>query len=226
MTEAELVEQIRSVDVRAPESLHRSIDAMIAAKPVRGGARSGDGAARSFGLAPRLAAVGAIAAVVAALALAVGLSGGSSKLSLRDASALTLRGATAAPPAESSSKHRELTASVDGVSFPYWGEHFGWRSTGSRTDTVDGRTVTTVFYANHRGQRVGYAIVAGSAPTQTSGGVVSMRDGTPYRLLTVNGVAVVTWMRNGRLCVVSGRGVSGERLLALASWDDHRSVTS
>ena len=52
-----------------------------------------------------------------------------------------------------------------------------------------------------------------------SGGVVSMRDGTAYRLLTVNGVAVVTWLRDGRLCVVSGRGVSGDRLLALASWD-------
>jgi hypothetical protein len=229
-TEAELVEQIRSIDVRAPESLHRRVDAMIAAKSAHGGTRdatrSGDRGARSFGLAPRLAAVGAIAAVVVALALAVGLSGGSSTLSVRDASAVTLRGATAPPPAESTANRRELTASVDGVSFPYWGGHFGWRSTGSRTDTVDGRTVTTVFYANHRGQRVGYAIAAGSAPAQMSGGVVSMRDGTPYRLLTVNGVAVVTWMRSGRLCVVSGRGVSGDRLLALASWDDHRSVAS
>ncbi len=229
-TEAELVEQIRSIDVRAPESLHRRIDAMIAAKPARGGARGtartaggSAGETRSFGLAPRLAAVGAIAAVVIALALAVGLSGGSSTLSVHDAAALTLRGATAPAPAESGSNHRELTASVDGVSFPYWGGHFGWRSTGSRTDTVDGRAVTTVFYANRRGQRVGYSIVAGSAPSQSSGGVVSMRDGTPYRLLTVNGVAVVTWMREGRLCVVSGRGVNGGRLLALASWDDHRS---
>ncbi|HEX3434532.1 MAG TPA: hypothetical protein VHT25_10775 [Solirubrobacteraceae bacterium] len=229
-TEAELVEQIRSIDVRAPESLHRRIDAMIAAKPARGGARdatrSRDGGARPFGLAPRLAAVGAIAAVVLALALAVGLSGGSSTLSVHDASAVTLRAATAAPPAESTSNRRELTASVDGLSFPYWGGHFGWRSTGTRTDTIDGRAVTTVFYANRRGERVGYAIAAGSSPAQVSGGVVAMRDGTPYRLLTVNGVAVVTWMRDGHLCVVSGRHVSGDRLLALASWDDHRSVAS
>ncbi|MHB8234475.1 MAG: hypothetical protein ACYDHT_07465 [Solirubrobacteraceae bacterium] len=229
-TEAELVEQIRAIDVPAPESLHRRIDAMIAAKPSRGGVRdttrSGDRSGRPFGLAPRLAAVGAITAVVLALALAVGLSGGSSTLSVRDASVVTLRGATAAPPAESTSNRRELTASVDGVSFPYWGGHFGWRSTGSRTDTIDGRAVTTVFYANRSGQRVGYAIASGSAPAQVSGGVVAMRDGKPYRLLTVNGVAVVTWMRNGRLCVVSGRGISGDRLLALASWDDHRSVAS
>jgi hypothetical protein len=231
-TEAELIEQIRSIDVRAPESLHRRVDAMIAAKSSRGRVRAGadvgsdDRASRSFGLAPRLAAVGAIGVVVVALALAVALSGGSSTLSVRDASAVTLRGATAAPPSESSSNRRELTASVDGVSFPYWGGHFGWRSTGARTDTVDGRAVRTVFYASRHGQRVGYAIVAGSAPAQMSGGVVSMRDGTPYRLLTVKGVAVVTWLREGRLCVVSGRGVSGDRLLALASWDDRRSVAS
>jgi hypothetical protein len=55
-----------------------------------------------------------------------------------------------------------------------------------------------------------------------SGGVVSMRDGTPYRLLTVNGRAVVSWLRQGHLCVVSGHGVDGATLLRLASWDEHR----
>lgn len=229
-TESELIEQIRAIDVRAPESLHRQIESMIADSGKRRGARAiaagGDRPARSFRLAPRLAAGGAIAAVIAALAIAVGLSGGSSTLSVRDASALTLRQATAPAPSESSSDRRQLTAAVDGVRFPYWGGHFGWRSTGSRTDTVDGRAVTTVFYTNRRGERVGYAIVAGDGRAQMGGGVVSMRDGTPYRVLTVNGVAVVTWLRDGRLCVVSGRGVSGSTLLALASWDDHRSVAS
>jgi hypothetical protein len=225
-TESELIEQIRAIDVRAPDSLHRRVEAMIADGAPRRRTRDGERRARSFRLGPRLAAAGAFAAVVVALAIAIGFSGGSSTLSVRDASALTLSHATAAPPAESSSDHRRLTAAVDGVSFPYWGGRLGWRSTGSRTDQVDGRSVTTVFYANGRGKRVGYAIVAGSAPAQMSGGVVSRRDGTPYRLLTVKGVAVVTWLRNGRLCVVSGRGVSGATLLALASWDDHRSVAS
>lgn len=230
-TEAELIERIRSIDLPAPESLHRQIEAMIAGKaPATGSPHAGasrkDRAVRPFGLGPRLAAGGAIAAVVVALAIVVGLSGGSSTLSVRDASALTLRQATGGPPAESSSDRRELTAAVDGVSFPYWGGHFGWRSTGSRTDHLDGRTVTTIFYANPRGRRVGYAIVAGTAPAQMSGGVVSMRDGTPYRLLTVNGTAVVSWLRAGHLCVVSGRGVDGATLLALASWDEHRTVAS
>jgi hypothetical protein len=161
-----------------------------------------------------------------ALGIVVGLSGSSSTLSVRDASKTTVRAATGRPPAESSSDRRELAAAVDGVSFPYWGAHFGWRATGSRTDRVDGRTITTIFYGNRRGQRVGYAIVAGTSPAQTSGGVVSMRDGTPYRLLTVNGTAVVSWLRQGHLCVVSGRGVDGATLLRLASWDERRAVAS
>jgi hypothetical protein len=231
-TEAELIEQIRSIDVRAPESLHRRVEAMIAgeqpAATSRGaGLRRGDRGSRAFGFGPRLAAGGAFAAVLIALAIVVGLSGGgSSTLNVRDASRTALRHATSGPPAESSSNRRELAAAVDGVSFPYWGAHFGWRSTGSRTDRVDGRRITTIFYANRRGQRIGYAIAAGTSPAQMSGGVVSMRDGTPYRLLTVNGRAVVSWLRQGHLCVVSGRGVDGATLLRLASWDEHRSVAS
>jgi hypothetical protein len=238
-SEAELTEQIRSLDARAPASLHRRVESMIADAGARRGGRSVAGrdrvatrgggdrvATRGFRLGPRLAAAGAIAAVVVALAIAIGFSGGSSTLSVRDASAPTLLHATAPPPRESSSNRRRLTASVDGVAFPYWGKRLGWRATGMRSDSIDGRKVTTVFYANRKGQRIGYAIVAGSAPAQVSGGVVSMRDGTPYRLLTVKDTAVVTWLRDGRMCVVSGHGVSGAKLLALASWDDHRSVTS
>jgi hypothetical protein len=228
-TESELVELVRSSDVRAPESLHRKVDAMIAsrssrsASPPLGQRTAAD--ARGFGLRPRLAAVGAIAAALIALAVAVSLSGGSSTLSVRDAAALTTRPATHAAPAENSSDRAELAVSVDGVSFPYWGGHFGWRSTGTRTDTVDGRSVTTTFYeSGHR--RVGYAIVAGNAPSQASGGVVSQHDGTPYRLLTYNGAPVVTWLREGHLCVVSGRGVDGATLLRLASWDDRHSISS
>jgi hypothetical protein len=226
-TEAELIEQIRSIDVPAPESLHRQVEAMIAgekhagASP-RAGSRHGGREGRAFGFGPRLAAGGAFAAVLIALAIVVGLSGGSSTLNVRDASKATVRAASSGPPPESRSNRRELAAAVDGVSFPYWGAHFGWRATGSRTDRVDGRTITTIFYANRRGQRVGYAIAAGTSPAQMSGGVVSMRDGTPYRLLTVNGRAVVSWLRQGHLCVVSGHGVDGATLLRLASWDEHR----
>jgi hypothetical protein len=227
--EAELIELVRSIDVPAPASLHRKVDAMIAerARGARVPRGRGQGAAtRPFVLAPRLAAVGALAAAVVALAVAFSLGSRSSTLSVRDAVALTHRAATNPPPAENSRDRRELAAAVDGVSFPYWGGHLGWRTTGSRSDHVGGRAVTTIFYENSHGKRIGYSIVAGAAPSQGSGGVVSRRDGTPYRLLTIDGAPVVTWERNGHLCVVSGRGVGGATLLRLASWDDHRSQAS
>jgi hypothetical protein len=235
-TEQELIEQIRAIDVPAPDSLRRQVESLIAARSSRG-RRAGfphvdatppsrSGRTRPFSVRPRLAAGGAVAAALVALAVVVGLSGSSSSLSVHDAAVLTLRPATSAPPAERSPDSRELAAAVDGVWFPYWGERLGWRSSGSRRDHVDGRAVTTVFYEDRSGRRIGYAIVAGAAPSQVSGGVVSMRDGTAYRLQTIDGSAVVTWLRHGHLCVVSGRGVSGATLLRLASWDEHRSVAA
>jgi hypothetical protein len=77
----------------------------------------------------------------------------------------------------------------------------------------------TVFYANRSGQRIGYAIVAGGAPS-VSGGSVSWLHGHPYRLLGGGGTHTVVWLRNGRLCVLSGRGVSAGTLLRLASWGE------
>jgi hypothetical protein len=164
--------------------------------------------------------------VAAAVVVAVSSTGGSPALSQQQAVALTRRAATLSAPAESTTNHTELAAAVDGVSFPYWGDRFGWRSTGSRSDRVGGRTVRTVFYADGRGHRVGYAIVAGSGAPRSSGGVVSWRAGTPYRLLAEHGVRVVVWLRSGHMCVLSGPGVSGATLLRLASWGEHGSIAS
>ena len=146
-TESELVELLRSIDVPAPDSLHRQVQALVAEQAGPRRARFGlPAAARSFGLAPRLATAATLTAAAVAVAIVVGLSGGaSSALNARETAALTLRAATEKPPAESSSNHRQLAAAVDGVAFPYWEEHFGWRSTGARSDRIGGRTVTTVF---------------------------------------------------------------------------------
>jgi hypothetical protein len=73
-----------------------------------------------------------------------------------------------------------------------------------------------VYYSNARGQRIGYSILAG-ATSQLSGGTVRQRDGTSYRVLHLDGAQVVAWLRGGRLCVVSGRGVDSATLLRLAS---------
>ena len=134
--------------------------------------------------------------------------------------------ATMPAPVHSVSHSGRLNAAVDGVYFPYWEDHFGWRSTGTRTDHVDGRAVTTVFYQDSAGRRVGYAIVAGTPSPRMSGGTVALRGGVPYRMITVNGVHVICWMRNGHLCVVGARGVSSATLLKLASWSGEGAVAS
>jgi hypothetical protein len=214
-TESELIELVRSSDVRAPDSLHRQVGTMIASR-------------RRRRLALHPPVLGAVAAaVVMVVALAVVLSGGGSPtLHFNQAAAPTLRAATVSAPPESSTNHTELTAAVDGVKFPYWEDRFGWRSTGMRSDQIAGRAITTVFYSDAGGRRIGYAIIAGHPAPRIGGGVVLWRGGVPYRLLTTNGAAVVTWLRDGHLCVVSGRGVSSATLLKLASWSDHDASAS
>jgi hypothetical protein len=235
----QVAELLRSFDTHAPERLHRQVEALVAAHPGsaqrartrrdRRRPRATDHRSRNSPWGP----IGACAvAAVAVVALVVGLTGifnsgaGSSTPSLRQAAAPTLRAATLPAPPESAADRSELTAAVDGVKFPYWGERFGWRATGTRGDRIDGRMVTTVFYSDASGRRIGYAILAGTPAPRIEGGVVIWRGGVPYRLFTANGAATVTWMRDGHLCVVSGRGVSSATLLKLASWSDREASSS
>jgi hypothetical protein len=214
-TEAELIELLRSSDVRAPEALHRRIEQLVAERSHRRRMPWGALGAVPSPLSRRVGAVAALAAAAVAV-LAIVLGGGGHSLSVQRATALTLSGPTAPAPRETSRSSGQLVAAVQGVHFPYWEDRFGWRTTGQRTDTVEGRTVTTVFYANPSGRRIGYAIVAGPAPG-VSGGSVRLLGGHPYRLSTAHGASTVTWLRGGRLCVLSGRGVDGATLLRLAS---------
>jgi hypothetical protein len=222
-----IAELLRSFDAPAPESLHRRIESLMASHQSQfapGSPRRGVRRFSSLGLA----SAGAVAAAVVAVAITVGLGGGGSAptVSFGQAAASTLRAATLSAPPESQVHHAQLAVAVDGVPFPYWSERFGWRSTGSRTDRVDGRSITTVFYGDSSGRRIGYAILAGTPAPRVSGGVIAWRGGVSYRLLTANGAAVVTWLRDGHLCVVSGRGVSSATLLRLASWSDHDATAS
>ncbi len=214
-----IAELVRSFDAPAPQSLHRRIDSLVADHRESRHARRSLGQRLSFPVLTGMGAIAVVAVIVMAIAFGGGGSSGAAALTVGQAVAPTLRAATLPAPRESLTRHAQLEAAVGGVPFPYWGERFGWHSTGARADRINGHTVKTVFYANSGGQRVGYAIFAG-APIPKTGGVVAWRGGVSYRLFDKHGVTVVTWLRDGHLCVVSGHGVSGATLLGLASWRD------
>lgn len=205
--------------VSAPESLHRHVQQMVDA------AVAGEHAKPSWfrQVAPlRLAGAMSAAAALTAVVIALVVMGGSgTQPPVAQAMALTLKPAGMAAPPESTLHRTQLDVSVEGVSFPYWTERFGWHSSGARVDRIDGRSVTTVFYSNAHGRRIGYAIVSGPAWAM-HGGTVTRWAGVPYRLLTHDGATVVAWARAGHLCVVSGRDVSAATLLHLASWSGER----
>ena len=222
-----IAELLRSFDAPVPESLHRRIKSLVASHQSQFAPRSprrGLGRFSALGLA----SAGVVAAAVVVVVIVVGLGGSGSAptVSFGQAAASTLRAATLPAPPESQLHHAQLAVAVDGVPFPYWSERFGWRSTGSRTDRVDGRSITTVFYGDSSGRRIGYAILAGTTAPRVGGGVIAWRGGVSYRLLNENGAAAVTWLRDGHLCVVSGRGVSSATLLGLASWSDRDATAS
>jgi len=202
---------IRAVDVSAPDGLHRRVQAMVGPRE-----RSNAELIRSR-LRPTLAAMVIAAALGVTIALVSG--GGTQSPSVSQAAALTLHAATLPAPRQSGANSAQLDAAVDGVAFPYWEEPLGWRASGARTDTIGGRSIKTVFYAGAHGARIGYAIVAGTPAPSVRGGTLLWRGGVPYRLLHVHGAPVVVWTRDGRLCVLSGRGVDGATLLRLASWE-------
>jgi hypothetical protein len=233
ITEADIARLVATV--KAPESLHERIAAMAAAEatnattgalgsPLTASLRRRFTPARRHPSRRGLAFAGAtaLALVVALTIAAIHSGGGSTGLDARSAAALALGPATLPAPSESASHRSELTASVGGVAFPYWKERFGWRGNGARSDMLGGRAVTTIFYSNASGQRVGYAIVAGPAPASGAGPIVS-RWGVSYRLSSQDGANVIVWRRGGHLCVMAGRGVSQRTLLNLASWDSEHS---
>jgi hypothetical protein len=212
-------------DTPAPASLHAAIAAMtVEASGTRerdeadsaGGAREARSRSWTSRL-PRWSLPLAAALAVVAVALVVVLSqGGGTPPNVTEAARVALAPTHGAAPEERAGTG-ELAASVDGVAYPYWAKKTTWRAVGTRRDVLRDRTITTVAYANARGQRIGYAIAAGDALPVTGGRTV-VRDGTRFRLLRSNGAVVVTWLRNGHTCVLAARDVSPGVMLGLASW--------
>ena len=164
-----------------------------------------------------LAAAAVATAALTLLALVV-LPAGAGDPTVLQAAELAERPARAAAPAPLPGRPALLDRRAEGLAFPSWEAKFRWRATGARVDEVAGRRATTVFYEDPRGARIGYTIVAGDPLAVPDGARAAVREGVPLRSIRRGDRIVVTWLRDGHTCVLSGAGVDGDVLLDLAGW--------
>ena len=92
----------------------------------------------------------------------------------------------------------------------------GFQPAGTRTDRLDGRIATTVFY-DRGSQRIAYTIVSGGPLSRGAAARESTRRGTRLWSFSSSGRAVVTWLRRGHSCVLSGRPALLRELQRLAA---------
>ena len=197
---------IRGLDLQAPPGLRSRIEADSARPPGRVRRR-------------RLAIGGALAGAAAAAALAAILvlpSGAGGPTVVEAARLSDLPAQQASVPVDRDNP-KLLDAAVEGVPFPNLHAEFVWHQAGKRSDELDGRHTVTVFYTRN-GQRVGYTIVSGDAIDPPAESRATTQNGVELHTTTERGQAVVTWLREGRTCVISGKGVSAKDLREVASW--------
>ena len=163
-------------------------------------------------------AVAATAAATLLIALVVPLGGA---LTVEDTLAAATR-PVESPASVDPADAKLLREQVDGVRFPNFEGKFGWRAVGDRADELEGRDTRTVFY-EREGKRIAYTIVAGEQLEWPDVEPIE-RDGVELRPFDDEGREVVTWLRGGQTCVLSGDGVSTATLLELAAWKGEGSV--
>jgi hypothetical protein len=163
----------------------------------------------------------ALAAAALALVLAIPLvlvgGGVGGAVSVAEAVALGARPPVAAVHEPPDGRVTLPRVSAAGLSFPYWEDRFGWRAVGFRRDRLDGRTLTTMLYARGSGH-VAYTIVSGHALPGLRGARAVVQAGTELHTASLGGRRVVTWLRRGHTCVLSGDGVPVTSLAALGAW--------
>jgi hypothetical protein len=167
---------------------------------------------------PALAGGLAAAALAIAVALTIFIDGGGS-LTVAEAARPSSLPATGAAPTTNERQPALLQASFAGVSYPDWEREFEWFATGQRHDSlVGGRSARTVFY-RHTHHRIGYTVVEGPAldpPERAERYVVNGLEMLAY----MDGPRdVLTFVRNGRTCVLAGEVHRRSTLVKLASWE-------
>jgi hypothetical protein len=160
----------------------------------------------------------AVAAFAAALALTIG--GATGAPTAAAAAGLGARAPVAVAGATPNDHGIVPGVSAAGISFPDWGPRFGFEAVGVRRDNLGERLATTVFYA--RGdQQIAYTIMSG--PPLSAGAAVhqSVWNGIRISSFLTHGRVVVTWLRDGHTCVLSGPDTPAALLARLASTTYH-----
>jgi hypothetical protein len=165
---------------------------------------------RVLGLPARYAGMGGTAVAAGAAALVLVLSGGGGALSIAEAATLATRGPQNPAPATSTTSPTLLNARVGALRFPNWTDQGGWRSSGERVDTVDGRRTVTVYYTRD-GRSIGYSIVASPSLRGLN------THGEPYATLRQGNRTIVVWQEQNHTCLLSGVGDSAASLWKLAA---------
>jgi hypothetical protein len=174
--------------------------------------------------APRLALAAATALATFGAVVVIALTAGSSGVpTVAEVAAAANREATAPAPARDARHPPLLRASFGGVAYPYWKQHFGWRTTGERTDTIDGRRARTVFY-QHTHHRIGYTVVSGKPLKRPAGAERLVVDGVEMYRYRDGRNTVVTFERNGHTCVLAGFVHFQTTLPKLASWNGRGAI--
>jgi hypothetical protein len=159
----------------------------------------------------------AVAAAAVILGVIAALPTGTSGPTVVEAAQLGSKPATQPAPPPDPTEAKLLDRSVDGVPFPNWDAKFGWLASGARGDRLSGRRTSTVYY-DKKGKRIAYTIVSGEALENPTDARVVHRAGVVLRVFADGARTDVTWLRNGRTCVLSGVGVPAPTLVKLASW--------
>lgn len=199
-------------DVRAPQSLREQI--------ARDRERAGARARLPFWRRHRwgLALAGVAAAALAAVAIALETSSNETEPSLTKVYAATQLAPTQAAPAPAGGSPPVLDAKVGNLKFPDWKQKFGWKAVGQRDDSLSGRPVTTVFYRNPDGARLGYSVVSGDPLGGKPPGRQVMRKGNTYHVARGGEHTTVTWTQQGHTCaIVASSKVPQTNLVDLAA---------
>lgn len=205
------VAMVRSVDERAPESLHAHVG-RLAMQAGATGTRPGRDRLKRALVLPGLTAVAVVAAAV------IILIGGNQvgAPTITQTAGLALSSATLPAPAVDPAAPYRLKLSMGGIPFPNWSDTSGFRPVGVRRDTIGGRSVTTVFYVRD-GSRIGYAIVSGRALHDIAGAGTLTARGVRFTLARQGTGYLISWVQSGHTCVVASHHMTPRALVRVVT---------